>query len=165
MTPTTHTTRASRRAFAALTGLALCLLAMGCADDPVALPPPDRASFDAVVYPILLQDCGFVACHGAPDRFFHVFGPGRARLDPNMEIFAGPTEEELSRSYTRTIAMLDAESRESATLLLMKPLDPEAGGAGHKGADHYGRDVYSSVQHPRYVQLRQWALSRAGGVR
>ena len=61
MTPTIH------RPWAALAWLALCLPSAGCADDPTALPPPDRATFDAVVYPILLQDCGFTVCHGAPD--------------------------------------------------------------------------------------------------
>ena len=56
----------------------------GCgADTPeLTLQTPDRMQFDAEVYPVLLRDCGFDACHASAGRFFQVFGPGRARLVP-----------------------------------------------------------------------------------
>src|ERR1700755_2646142 len=36
-------------------------------------------SFTNDVIPVLLRDCGFQACHGSPERFFRVWGPGRTR--------------------------------------------------------------------------------------
>lgn len=143
----------------------LATLAIACADAPSGRGMPDRATFDAVVYPLLMRDCGFSTCHGAPGRFFHLYGPGRMRLDPTSEPFAPPTAQELELSFQRSIAMLDSQGRPEASLLLAKPLDPQAGGAGHQGVDHFGRDVYTSEQAPAYQQLLRWASTGTGVLR
>jgi hypothetical protein len=56
--------------------LLVCVLACtACSvDNPsLELPSPNVEEFAADVYPVLLRDCGFPACHGNPERFFRVF--------------------------------------------------------------------------------------------
>lgn len=145
-----------------MASLALC--ASGCAeeqDKPVAA----RRSFTPYrmeVYPVLLADCGFPACHGAPERFFRVYGPGRTRL-PNSdgtlpEPFDTPTADEQELTYQLALSMIDENNREDS-LLLRKPLSVEAGGYGHLGVDNYGRDVYRTTQDAGYVKLARWVFS------
>lgn len=141
-----------------------CIVAFtACVDDPVVAsdpPTPDRAMFDTAIYPLLLRDCGFSECHGAEHRFFQVFGPGRAHLEDRTSDLA---LRERQLSYDRARSMLVPSGGGSIQLspLLTKPLEVSAGGATHRGADHYGRNVFQSVNDPRYVALWQWALSSA----
>ncbi|MDH5673307.1 MAG: hypothetical protein OEZ06_14230 [Myxococcales bacterium] len=136
------------------------LLLGGCFETGVdpSLPSPDRERFESEIWPILLRDCGFGACHGSPERFFRVVGPGHIRLDPETRTGDPVTAAELNFSYDRTRSMLDAEDPEGA-LLLRKPLSVEAGGAGHEGTDEYGRDIYPDASDPRYQMLADWARS------
>src|SRR5688500_1294297 len=80
-----------------------------CAAEPPALmiTTPDRARFDQDVYPVLLRDCGFNACHGSAERFFQVFGPGRERLPSVMDSLAPAGPDELAYSYERARSMID----------------------------------------------------------
>lgn len=139
----------------------MVVLATGCSfNAPPASPPePCQDHFDAVVYPILLRDCGFPACHGDPDRFFRVFGPGRTRLDPTLA--PGNTNAvdpaELDEAYSRARSMLAGAGRVEDSLLLRKPLEIDRGGAPHLGIDASGRDVFPSVDDPRYVDVLDWA--------
>lgn len=137
-----------------------CALALlGCEepDRGLALAELDRATFDAVVWPILVRDCGFTECHGSSQRFFQVLGPGHARLDPAMRMTEPVTAAELQLSYDRARSMVDAREPERS-LLLTKPLDVSAGGAGHEGVDRFGLDVYRSAADPSYQALRSWVL-------
>src|SRR5262249_26600164 len=118
------------------------------------------ASFELTVYPLLLRDCGFPACHGAEGRFFRVFGPGRLRLSESTPTFAPATAAELAQSYARARSMLAHETSVMDSWLLRKPLAREAGGAEHNGEDRYGRNVYASKDAPAYVALMQWAMSQ-----
>jgi hypothetical protein len=139
--------------------LLLAALVAGCAsveDDP-GPPLPDRASFDANVWPILVRDCGFSECHGSTERFFRVVGPGHERLDPLTRLTDPMTEAELQFSYDRARSMLDADDP-SQSPLLRKPLDVAAGGDRHEGTDTFGMDVYRSVDDPSYRVLVDWAL-------
>lgn len=113
-----------------------------------------------MVYPVLLRDCGFHACHGAEERFYRVWGPGRARLDPETRAFDGVTGDEASASFTLALSMIDARHPERS-LLLRKPLAVAAGGAAHGGVDGFGRDVYRTVDDAGYVALRRWVRSVA----
>ncbi len=142
--------------------LAPLLLCASCVGEPTSLKlnQPDGVEFREKVYPILLRDCGFAACHGGPERFFRVFGPGRTRLDPMLASDDPPTEEEISQSYLRTISMLVNESSLADSLLLRKPLDTSAGGAAHAGEDQWGHNIYMSTHDPRHVALVHWAYSR-----
>jgi hypothetical protein len=125
-----------------------------------AVPGGDAASlqaFQATVYPVLMRDCSFNACHGAPHRFFQVFGPGRTRigLDPKSEDPA--TMAEIQTSYARAVAMLITDGPVTRSLLLSKPLEGRAGGVGHRGADNFGRNVYQTTMDPNYLALYTWA--------
>ena len=113
---------------------ALCGFALACAEDTpeLVLATPDAARFQAEVYPVLLRDCGFHACHGSSERFLQVFGPGRGRLDPLTQPLDPILPAEVGYSYERARSMIDAHAPEQS-LLLRKPLSVEAGGAGHEG--------------------------------
>jgi hypothetical protein len=125
-----------------------------------ALPQPDGALFVHTVYPILLRDCAFSNCHGMNERFLQVYGPGRIRLDAMHTKPDDPmTLPEVLHSYDRARSMLATDSVLERSLLLGKPLEPEAGGQGHKGVDDFGRNVFVSTQDPAYLQLLAWARS------
>jgi len=125
------------------------------------LPTPDGQRFVSDVYPLLLRDCAFVACHGATDRFFQVYGPGRVRLDPKLsKPDDAATLAEVLHSYDRARSMLATADTLAAELLLTKPLEPAAGGQGHKGVDDLGRNVFSSSADPGYRVLVAWAASK-----
>lgn len=144
------------------TGLSACAPA---GDDGV-LAAPDEAVFNTQTYDVLLRDCGFVECHGREGRFLRVFGPGRARL---YEIdYSDPTAEgrrqmdEKLASYRSARAVIYPDRPEESDLL-RKPLDVAAGGAGHKGTDVYGRDVYPDRDDPNFMILEAFAKSAAAG--
>lgn len=112
------------------------------------------------VYELLLRDCGFVTCHGDSGRFFRVVGPGRVRLAPDTEIFAEATSAEMALTFERLREQMDpAEPLNSP--VLRKPLAKEVGGAGHRGLDVYGRDVYLTEADSRYQLLRDFVLTYA----
>lgn len=124
-------------------------------------PKRNFMSFQREVYPVLLRDCGFPACHGDPERFFRVYGPGRVRLPGetvNPAALDQPTGDELSLSYALAQSMIDLDEPGNS-LLLRKPLAVEAGGAGHFGVDPYDRDVYRTEQDPGYLAIARWVFS------
>jgi hypothetical protein len=121
------------------------------------LPVPDGDQFVNAVYPMLLRDCAFSTCHGAPERFFHVLGPGRTRLSAATMPDDPMTVEEVLYSYERSRSMLATSATIETSLLLRKPLEPAAGGQGHKGVDDFGRNVFESTRDPGYVTLSTWA--------
>lgn len=135
---------------------AACLTA--CAEEPGwETANLSLSTFEDEVYPVLIRDCSFQTCHGGASRFFRVFGPGRVRYR-NINAFDPVTREEIEISYRRTVAMVDARNPEDS-LLLRKPLAVSAGGAGHLGADRFGRNVYRSVDDPGYIALSRWVFS------
>ncbi len=148
--------------------LILAVLWSGCANTPggpAGPPAPDRAFFDEDIYPLLLRDCAFPECHASSDRFFRVFGPGRARLSPDTGMSAPPTEEEIEEAYQRARSMLAGAASADRSLLVRKPLEVDRGGAPHMGIDEHGRDVYPSVDDEGYQLLLEWAstgLPRGG---
>lgn len=136
-----------------------------CSGDPQppfeAADREDRAYGDyQLAYPVLLRDCGFHACHGSENRQFRVYGPGRARLDPDSRAFAGTTGDEASLSYVLALSFIDA-ARPEQSLLLKKPLAVEAGGLPHGGVDELGRDLYRSTDDQGYRVLETFVLGRA----
>jgi hypothetical protein len=135
----------------------LAALAGGCAsvEPEGALTTPDRVLFDTQVWPILVRDCGFSACHGSEPRFFLVLGPGHERLDPTLRSSAPVTQQELDISYDRARSMIDADEP-GLSPLLRKPLEVAAGGAAHEGTDAFGRDVYRSVDDASFQTLLRW---------
>jgi hypothetical protein len=151
--------------------VSLALVSSACTEneEPSGFAQRDFMRFQREVYPVLLRDCAFSQCHGARDRFFRVWGPGRERLASPMtgilpEAFGLPAGHELSSSYALAQSMID-EARPEESLLLRKPLAVEAGGAGHLGVDKYGRDVYRTKRDAGYIALARWVLEPddAGG--
>ena len=134
------------------------LVVSGCADPTTELhvPTPDVQSFELNVYPVLLRDCGFPECHGNPERFFHIYGPGRTRAKPKAELplYAPATGEELTATYKRARSMLAYEGTVEESLLLTKPL-----AGGHEGHDEWGNNVYLEASDPSYQALVTWARS------
>jgi len=146
--------------------LVLVVVCAGCGKpDPSQALAPDMASFESLIYPLLLRDCAFNnTCHGNAERFFQVLGPGRMRLNPMVDPSEAAEPAEIQFSYDRTRSMLLSSEGVARSLLLTKPLEAKAGGVGHKGVDHFGRNVYRSAQDPSYLMLLQWAqTSRPGG--
>jgi len=139
--------------------LPLLLLLAGCAFEPPPADPPSPSveGFSSEVYPVLLRDCGFPACHGDRGRFFRVFGPGRARLDESTPVTAPVSDDEVMATYERARSMLASAHRAEESLLLRKPLEIDAGGAPHMGVDGHGRDVYASPDAAGYRTIFAWA--------
>jgi hypothetical protein len=145
--------------------IAMCLSLCGsaCAEQPQPWRPADPSQngflpFVDDVLPVLLRDCGFHTCHGSSERFFRVWGPGRARIDPTTREFDKLTADEWEASYNLAISMVDGRDP-ARSLLLRKPLAIEAGGAAHRGVDRFGRNIYRSTTDAGYMALRQWVLS------
>jgi hypothetical protein len=153
-----------RRRAAQAVALACIAVIAACgneeAGDAVS-PESSYAIFEAQVYPLLLRDCGFSECHGKEERFYQLWGPGRTRLRETTMSDDPVTKEEIRRSYERTRAMLATSADVSDSLLLRKPLEPNAGGQGHKGVDEFGRNVYRYKEDPSFVTLSSWARSAA----
>jgi hypothetical protein len=152
--------RTPPRITAAVGLLIVCsLLASACVDEPPPAGPPelDRGAFGATVYPVLLRDCGFPACHGDTNRFFQLHGPNRTRLDPSTPLDEPPTRAEIDAAYERARSMLASAPSAEESLLLRKPLEVDLGGAPHMGIDDNGRDVYGSREAAGYQALLAWA--------
>jgi hypothetical protein len=132
--------------------LGLGLLA--CDAAPNELPAPSYPVFRDQVYPLLLRDCGFVQCHGDDDRFFAVYGPGRARLDVETDIFDPATDDELWFAYQSARGMLTSDRDVFASPLLSKPLE----GRGHGGLDDFGRNVWQDDD-PAWQIVADWAAT------
>lgn len=138
--------------------LAVVVLA-GCdaPESTLEIPLADPQEFEAEVYPILLTDCGFPACHGSADRFFAIYGPGRTRLSPDTLPFDPATADELALSWTRARSMLISPDGVARAPLLRKPLAVDAGGAAHQGDDAWGTPIYADKSDPRWQALFFWA--------
>ena len=136
------------------------MLLLGCSFEvpPAGPPSPSIEVFRDAVYPVLLRDCGFPACHGDTNRFFRIYGPGRTRLE-GMPLSAPPSDAEVEASYDRARSMLASVAIVEDSLLVRKPLEVDQGGAPHMGIDHNGRDVYQTTGEPGYVTIRDWAAS------
>jgi hypothetical protein len=132
-----------------------------CADRVPGTEPADR-EFSAFlqVYPTLIRDCGFQTCHGSEERFFRVWGAGRARLDPDTRALDGSTGLEASFSIDMALSMLD-ERDPAQSLLLRKPLAVSAGGSSHGGVDRFGRDVYRTVNDEGYLAIARFVFAMA----
>jgi hypothetical protein len=152
--------------------LLLALSALCCASGKEfsgPSPSPDGEQFVKDVYPMLLRDCAHASCHGMPERFFQLYGPGRIRMPvaqlsaaTRVELDSGDPAniDELRHSYERALSMLATSENIEDTLLLRKPLETQAGGQGHKGVDDLGRNVFASKRDPGWLLLRAWAMSK-----
>jgi hypothetical protein len=145
--------------------IGICLAAGGCAEEePWELSEGSSSSlaFQEGVYPVLLRDCAFFACHGSSERLFQVWGPKRKRLFEadglTNDQERARVGEEMLKTFDMAISFVDINDP-SRSLLLRKGLDAQAGGTGHLGLDRYGRNVYRSGDSPGYLTLSRWVYS------
>jgi hypothetical protein len=130
----------------------------GCAEEESwEVPMIDENMFENEVYPVLLRDCGFHACHGSEERFFRIWGPGRVRMGDHFA-FDEADDDEVAATYQRAVSFIDSIDAKRS-LLLKKPLAVEAGGAGHLGVDKFGRNLYRTTDSPGYLTLARWVYS------
>jgi hypothetical protein len=138
---------------------ALVVAATGCEalDEPAALPVLDEAYFRCNVQPIIVKSCSAFVCHGDTARFYRVFGRNRLRYAlPSDERNVALSAEELAFNHQSAAAYVNLEDPESS-LLLLKPLDQEAGGYYHGGATEYGAgDVWMSKDEDDYKTVLAW---------
>jgi hypothetical protein len=144
----------------------LCALALcSCSYESVQLEElsPDAALFEAEVYPLLLRDCAFFACHGNGERFFRIYGPGRLRISDTLEAYDPATPAEVEHTYERARSMLRGVHGIDDSVLLRKPLDSSEGGAGrgHGGTDVWGHNVYRSADDVAYRTILKWAHAQS----
>ena len=136
---------------------ALVLVACPGPENPyLPYPEPDFGSFSASVQPVLERSCSSLGCHGDANRRLTLYSIEYLPAEPAVDGTPLDPDElslaELGWNYDSMRARLvDEESADDARLLL-KCLDPEAGGIVH--AD--GVVVFYSVDEPDYVALRDW---------
>ncbi len=140
-------------------GVVLCVSA--CAQDgleaKIALPSPSMAEFQCAVQPVLIRACAYAACHGDAARRFRLFAPHRLRLAGTET--GALSSAEVVANYQATRGFLQTGSNDA--LLLRKPLDEEAGGYYHVGAELFGGgDVFESTGDPDYRTIAAWIDGR-----
>ena len=141
--------------------LAVALFGLvGCQDgleDPKPLTALDEPYFRCKVQPILTKSCSAFACHGDARRYYRVFARNRLRVrGSEKDRNAALTALERGSNFDASRAFVDMNApRES--LLLSKPLDIQAGGSFHRGAELFnGGDVYTDRNDPDFKTLEAW---------
>lgn len=138
-----------------LASICLAFSTVACDPGGQTIPAPDPELFVQTVYPVLLRDCSFPACHGNPSRPLFVPGPGRTRLSEESELFDAPTAEEIHVAYARTRGLLGSSIEvdgEPLPIFLEKTLSH----AAHAGRDRHGNNVYEHRDTPGWTVLREW---------
>jgi hypothetical protein len=145
------------RAIPVLAALSLALGACTQADPPAPVPQVDEAYFRCKVQPVVTKWCSSFACHGDARRYFHVFARNRLRAGgTESERNAPLTDAEREANFEAARAMLGQGG--DPGMLLLKPLEQDAGGYFHRGATLFGGgNVFSSQDDPEYQVLVQWA--------
>lgn len=149
--------------------LALTALLVGCqtTDEVAPAVELDPHAFRCEVEPVLAARCSQPTCHGSGRRPFRVFAVNRLRLNPvraqtGYVLNQPMTAEEHQANYEMTMGFVDAGDHEQS-LLLMKPLDSDAGGYYHQGKTLYGnQDVFTTEDDPGYRAIEAWL---EGGTR
>ena len=125
--------------------------------DPVYLPRPTRAIFEANVQPFLGERCGTRACHGDPARTLVLHAPGYHRVRP-----AGAgvgmdenvlSESELSWNYESLCLRMVTADTPDETLLIRK-VAPQ--GFARRMDHARGTVVFESERDPDWLALRTW---------
>lgn len=131
--------------------LLACVTGAGSAE----LPAADSADFQARVEPELGQRCANPSCHGTP-RPLEVYALFDHRADPGDLATDTPlTVAEHEANFDRARAFL-VPGDPTASLLLRKPLAPEAGGVAHGD----GLVVYVTDDDPGWQAIADWAGAR-----
>lgn len=141
--------------------LALTALLMLCGcqklTKPAPLEPLDRPYFDCKVTDVLTKTCSGFRCHGDAARYYTVFTRNRLRFGGTEEDRGAPLREiESSFNYTATLVHVDPADPDNS-LLLLKPLEQDAGGYFHRGAEIFdGGDVFVDREDRDFKVLADW---------
>lgn len=135
--------------------LILTLYLVGCGitrgEPPPEGPSPlDAAAFEAHVWPLFEAQCAQPSCHGSAERSFTLYGPRALRLG-GLGPLAPISAEELSADHQAAYRLLEGLDDPLRSILLLKPLRPEAGGLVHEG----GSQFYDRSD-PGFLTLACW---------
>jgi hypothetical protein len=150
--------------------LAVCALALGCASTPddgsspsVAVVGLDRASYEAMVQPVVERRCGSLDCHGKLARGLRVYGENSLRLpnDAGLVVGGGKTTPAEAQATYASIVGLEPEKTSAFAAksprtsddayeltLLSKPLERER----HRGG------ISLRKGEPAEQCIRSWLL-------
>ena len=138
----------------------IAFAAMGCQslESPQSLPALDRVDFECRVQPVLAARCAYSACHGDPSRAFVIYARGRLRLDVAEEsVLKAPLTDAERQANFDLARGFSVDERLDGPLLVMKPLDIEAGGLLHLATRAYrDEDVFMSTSDPGSEKLAAW---------
>jgi hypothetical protein len=137
--------------------LLLCASCVTAVSEPIEQPLLDEPFFRCRVQPVLTKSCGQLACHGDGRRYYRIFGRNRLRLGlTEADRNAFLADEERSHNFSASLAMVEPGAP-GASLLLLKPLQDDAGGYYHGGETEYGRgDVFADAEDRDYQLLVDW---------
>jgi hypothetical protein len=141
--------------------LALLLLigCQGSLDAPAPSASLDPNFFRCRVQPVLVKNCSAFLCHGDARRFLRVYGRDRLRYG-----IAGEDERnralspaEIEANFESASAFVDGVTPDQS-LIVLKPLETDAGGYFHRGAEIFGQgNVFAAPGDPDLDVIRQWA--------
>lgn len=95
--------------------------------------------FQQDVAPVLRASCSFSTCHGSPQSDFY--------------LTCGDTDEQRDHNFLRASGFVaDAPTAVEQSEILLRPLDPRAGGVSHTGGVFFSND-----QDQTWKRIRQWA--------
>ncbi len=142
----------------------LAMTARGCTQDGLDAPREavdfNQNFFRCYVQPVLVARCSFMECHGSEERPYKLYAVQRLRRDLSSWDQAVTqhdplTEAEVASNYNMSVGF--AGTGDDPPLLVMKPLDVEAGGYFHKGKTLYGNwDVFTATDDIGYQILEEW---------
>lgn len=157
---------------------ALCAfaLALGCASTPddgsspsLAVTGLDRASYEALVQPVVERRCGSLDCHGKLPRGLRVYGENSLRLpnDAGLAVGSGRTTSAEAQATYASIVGLEPEKTSAFAaksprtnddayelVILSKPLERER----HRGGTSLRKGD------PAEQCIRSWLLGAADGA-
>ncbi len=155
-----------------LSRLAGCLFVfglLGCQNTSETVPALelDTAAFRCEVEPVIMARCSTPACHGSGRRAFRVFSINRLRLNPQRNQFGyvlnQPMTEQEHQANLEMVRGFAGPGYNERSLLLLKPLDEDAGGYYHQGKTLYGNvDVFTDEDDLGFKAIDSWL---AGGTR
>lgn len=128
---------------------------LACVEGPGAtgVDAPDAlGTFSAYAQPVLEARCANPSCHGNGQRPLELYAVGLHRLDDGERHHQdGLSERELQLNLWRAWAHVGATAE--ASELLLKPLDPDAGGHEHEGGVIWGDlDTYEAAQLTTWIE-------------
>jgi hypothetical protein len=123
---------------------------VACVDDPIVLPAPDVAGYQASVHPIMEGRCATLDCHGDLGRPLRLYAETGLRAAD--ELRDQPFTAEEADANARALIAVDPDPDGRPSLVLTKPL---AGTVGHEGGDQW-----ADTGEPQYLCVAGWLDGR-----